>query len=374
MAMISNNIYDENVHKGTENYIFDNAVQLKDHEWLISITATELAKLWDTEQLVYYPNTQRGVVSKRGKNGKKVPTPISSKKNIKEIEHLILRDEYFPDMLTLNIISDETNVDYDKVNSKLKMKYGLLCILDGYHRLRAIYNIYNAKKTIGEDFDIDLNNIIFPAKITNYNRTMAAQQFAQYTKGLKINTSRAEAFNMNEAANRIVNELNYHSVLKGMINCTTNTILKDDEKHIVTFGTLVTAIRDSFGTIKNEETEKEYLNFLKEFFQELFKIFGEMADYKTRIESREYSLVCENFMFYVWVHLAKTMYLQKSFDWKKQMNCIEYIDYNKDSDVWSEITKPTKSGGYSIINNKSTRKRAQDIFMEEFFKCVNMGE
>ena len=84
----------------------------------------------------YYPETQRGVINKKGRNGKKdKDVPIRSEANIKAIQGLIMRGKYFPDTLTLNILSEDNGVLYDAATSELDIKDGLLCILDGYHRI-----------------------------------------------------------------------------------------------------------------------------------------------------------------------------------------------------------------------------------------------
>ena len=185
----SDNIYDEDVHKPLVDYKFEKVNQLKENEWLTSINAYELARLWESEQLVYYPETQRGVINKKGRNGKKdKDVPIRSEANIKAIQGLIMRGKYFPDTLTLNILSEDNGVLYDAATSELDIKDGLLCILDGYHRIKAIQNIY----LYTQEFNFDLTKIIFPVKITNYDREEAKRQFRQYSLGMKINSSRSE--------------------------------------------------------------------------------------------------------------------------------------------------------------------------------------
>lgn len=363
------NIYDENLHKPVINYKFEKVTQLKENEWLTSISGYELAKLWESEQLVYYPETQRGIISKKGRNGKAIKNiPIRSDKNIKEIEGLIIRGKYFPDTLTLNILSDNC-VLYDNATSELNINNGLLCILDGYHRIKALHNIY----LYSQEFNFDLKNVIFPVKITNYDKEEAKRQFRQYSLGLKINSSRSQTFNIDDSISRIVNELNFTGAMKGLINDKMNSITDNDTECLVSFSTLTQAIRDTFKKIEDTEDEKKILDFLQEYFKELILLFPQMKTYVGRIESKQFEMVCENFFFYVWVQFAKKLYDTtirfknngKEYNWKREMSYLINVDFNKESNIWDNITKFNKTKGKSIVHTKANRQLAYENLLSE---------
>lgn len=374
----SDNIYDEDVHKPLVDYKFEKVNQLKENEWLTSINAYELARLWESEQLVYYPETQRGVINKKGRNGKKdKDVPIRSEANIKAIQGLIMRGKYFPDTLTLNILSEDNGVLYDAATSELDIKDGLLCILDGYHRIKAIHNIY----LYTQEFDFDLTKIIFPVKITNYDREEAKRQFRQYSLGMKINSSRSESFNLDDAVSNIVRELNFHGALEGLINDKTNSITEDNKEHIVAFTTLTQAIRDAFKKIDSEKDEEEILAFLQEYFEELMLLFSQMRTYEGRRESKDYELVCENFFFYVWISFAKKLYdnvvrfqeRNKIYNWKKEMSYLTKVDFGRECTTWSDITKDSATKGRVIVHTKANRQIAYEELLSELDLIKDQG-
>lgn len=374
----SDNIYDEDVHKPLVDYKFEKVNQLKENEWLTSINAYELARLWESEQLVYYPETQRGVINKKGRNGKKdKDVPIRSEANIKAIQGLIMRGKYFPDTLTLNILSEDNGVLYDAATSELDIKDGLLCILDGYHRIKAIHNIY----LYTQEFDFDLTKIIFPVKITNYDREEAKRQFRQYSLGMKINSSRSESFNLDDAVSNIVRELNFHGALEGLINDKTNSITEDNKEHIVAFTTLTQAIRDAFKKIDSEKDEEEILAFLQEYFEELMLLFPQMRTFVGRRESKDYELVCENFFFYVWISFAKKLYdnvvrfqeRNKIYNWKKEMSYLTKVDFGRECTTWSDITKDSATKGRVIVHTKANRQIAYEELLSELDLIKDQG-
>lgn len=374
----SDNIYDEDVHKPLVDYKFEKVNQLKENEWLTSINAYELARLWESEQLVYYPETQRGVINKKGRNGKKdKDVPIRSEANIKAIQGLIMRGKYFPDTLTLNILSEDNGVLYDAATSELDIKDGLLCILDGYHRIKAIHNIY----LYTQEFDFDLTKIIFPVKITNYDREEAKRQFRQYSLGMKINSSRSESFNLDDAVSNIVRELNFHGALEGLINDKTNSITEDNKEHIVAFATLTQAIRDAFKKIDSEKDEEEILAFLQEYFEELMLLFPQMRTYEGRRESKDYELVCENFFFYVWISFAKKLYdnkirfqeRNKVYNWQKEMSYLTKVDFGRECTTWSDITKDSATKGRVIVHTKANRQIAYEELLSELDLIKDQG-
>lgn len=374
----SDNIYDEDVHKPLVDYKFEKVNQLKENEWLTSINAYELARLWESEQLVYYPETQRGVINKKGRNGKKdKDVPIRSEANIKAIQGLIMRGKYFPDTLTLNILSEDNGVLYDAATSELDIKDGLLCILDGYHRIKAIHNIY----LYTQEFNFDLTKIIFPVKITNYDREEAKRQFRQYSLGMKINSSRSESFNLDDAVSNIVRELNFHGALEGLINDKTNSITEDNKEHIVAFATLTQAIRDTFKKIDSEKDEEEILAFLQEYFEELMLLFPQMRTYEGRRESKDYELVCENFFFYVWISFAKKLYdnvvrfqeRNKIYNWKKEMSYLSKVDFGRECSTWADITKDSATKGRVIVHTKVNRQSAYEDLLSELELIKDQG-
>lgn len=362
-----NNIY----KKGEKEYIvlktFHNVVDLGNNNFLTYLSAEEIGKMWDNEQLTYYSATQRGI-KYRKVNNKIKEDIITKQSNINEMQGLILNGKLGTTQLTFNILNNGNEIiNYNENKKELFIK-GSIAILDGMHRVKSCYKSYKASQILGEKELIDnVKNTVFPILITHYDDERAKIVFSQMSKGLKITKSLSESFDTTKASNRIVTKLNEHSVLKGMIDVRKTSINKNDEKHIVTFNTLKTALDESFPSIRTEEEEQEIYMFLSSFFEELFNIFPEMNNFEERMLSKEEYLTCENIMFHGYIKIAEELYMRrKRGTWIHEMKALERIDFSKDSNIWNCIIKPSKNG-YTILNNKSNRNMMCRVLKQEFY-------
>jgi len=131
------------------------------------------------------------------------------------------------------------------------------------------------------------------------------------------------------------------------VEIVKNTISKRDTKHIVSFATLVNALNMVY-VVDNEEELDKLIEYLDEFFKELINFISELQDYDKRLESKEHSLIGENFMFYGYVAISQI--LSSVPDWREKMPLILQLDFRKDSKLWyGKITKRGENKGYSII-------------------------
>lgn len=373
--VLKDNIYNEDEFS-SKVYSFNNITKLKDKEYMTVLNGEELAELWLDEKLVYYPQTQRGVklVKQRVTGKRKKPeikeVAVYNNKNVQEIRSLIVRGKYYPDQITLNLLSNVDNeIEYNEETSELTMS-GMLCILDGQHRIKALSLVKQENDLLGVKNQANIKDLKFPVKITNYDEEEAQFQFYQFTKGMAISKSKAESFNKENAVNRIVNELNFEGILKDRIDVNNTTVSKNDKKHITTFSTMVSAIKMSYGEIKNEKEEAEILSFLKYFFKELFKIYPEILDFEERNTSNRYNLICENFTMYGYIEISKFLYPLRDKKWIPTLEKVQDINFNKYDDngeinpLWEEILRPAKNG-VTIINNASTRALFRNKIREQ---------
>lgn len=370
---VFDNIYDEREHKPLENYTFENVHSMGYKSWLFSISAYELAMLWNENKLVYYPKTQRGIVLDTNKStaDKEVYKAVFNQSRVNEIKKAILEEDYFGDEIKINIIDKEgipNIVEYDPAALELHVIKGLLCLLDGQHRTKAVAALYK-QMIIVEDKRIEqiLKDLRFSVRIMNFDEDTAGQVFHQSQLGEKISKSRAESFNKKEAVNRIIHALNTEGALKGKIDDVRTSITRKDTTHIVTFNTMVNAFKNSFGSIvENEKQEKEYIDFLQEFFNELVFIYPELLSYEKRVESKKNYLTCENFMFYGYMELANYLYDSPNKQWKNNMHKLKgKVDLRKVSSIWDPIMRETRDGNRSIINNNQTRILIKNIYRKQ---------
>lgn len=366
----------ENINENTvKDMIFLNVEKLNDEEYSLIINGYELATMWDEQKIHFYGDIQRGLKAKKiNRTGDIKYVPICSDKNIKDIYELIVSKDdtnhFYTSQLTVTVIkTGNEHIEYDEENRTLNVT-GTPLILDGNHRIRALHKVYLASKILDDDSLIDkLKELKFPVKITHYDTTTAKIVFNQFSKGLKISTSKAESFDMTKASNRIVDKLNKQSVLKDMIDTNRTVISKSDEKHIYTFASVNEAIKNSFGVIQNEKEESEIYDFLALFFKELTALFPEMMDYESRSISKEYSLVCENMMIYGYLALAENLYLKRYSDkWREEFKFIEKMNFDKESETWQPIVR-IYDDKISLVNNKQTRSIMRKIIKEEFYKA-----
>ena len=368
-VMIKDNII-ENINENTvENMILLNVEKLNDEEYALVLSGYDLANMWDESKISFFGDIQRGVKPKKSKSGEIKYVPICSDKNIKEITNLIINNKFYTSQLTITVIkTGNEHIEYNNKERSLSIT-GTPLILDGNHRIRSLSKVMSYAKVSGDDkLMSQLKELKFPVKITHYDTTTAKIVFNQFSKGLKISTSKAESFDMTKASNRIVDKLNKQSVLKDMIDTNKTVISKSDEQHIYTFASVNEAIKNSFGVIQNEKEENEIYEFLALFFKELTAMFPEMMNYELRTVSKEYSLICENMMIYGYLALAENLYLKRySNKWREEFKFIEKMDFDKESEVWQPIVR-VHDDKISLVNNKQTRSIMRKIIKEEFYK------
>lgn len=337
------------------------------NRFITAVSANQIGDWWEKQVISYNPLIQRGEKEVVEKDGTITKEPIFSKANVKRIAEKIMDGSYHTDTIVLNILkTGEEELVYQ--NGTLMVQNGEINILDGQHRLHAI-NLVREYIDTGEIANIDLDALIFPLQIENLDIDEAQDAFSQFSRGLKISSSRAEFFNNKDIENRLLKELLEKSALQGRVETVKNSILKSEKEKIVTFATLVNAFRMSFPSIDNQNEYEEVLQYLTEYFHELFTIIPELTDYDSRSASKEYSLVAENFTFYGYLRIAS--YLYQMPDWKEKMAALAKIEYRKEAKPWyGRVTRKGKKG-FSITNNNDTRNYFVKRFEKEFIKHLS---
>jgi len=184
-------------------------IQIDDRQFIGKISVEELMRLRDLQLLSYNPNAQRPMKAKEF-NGEVIFIPTLNNAAVKAIKELYLENTYIPNTLTLNIPIEET-FEYDDVENELIIyKLEHFDILDGYHRFRALSDIYNLDSSF--DYPMEL-------RIVSFSDEEARQFIYQEDQKTKMRKVDSESFNQNNYANQIIQELNkYSTVLKGKFN------------------------------------------------------------------------------------------------------------------------------------------------------------
>lgn len=344
-------------------YTFQFLQQFSDDEYLSCIDGEELVRLWQEGIITYNPEIQRGSRTKVLRNNEESEEPVYSKGNVKKIYEAMVADNYFVDMITLNVLADENgSITID--NERMEMHViGEINIADGQHRIRAL-EMLNESNNKGYT-NLDLSVFRFPLKITNLPVPLAKQQFHQFATNLKISSSRSEYFNFAGIFNTVVRNLMRNSELSGRIEIIKNTITKNETRNIVTFATLVNAVEMVYkNDIETNAQAASLSEYLSEFFNVLINAVPEFSNFERRQQSKETSLIAENFMFYGYVAISKL--IRDKENWQQYVPMVNQLDLAKESEVW--FGKVTKRGrnGLSIINSSDSRKYFIEKITEKF--------
>lgn len=367
------------------NLKFKNVQKLGEKEYMIFLSGSEILSHWKNQDIEYIPEIQRGFKTVKNADGNPVLIPVYSQANVKKIKKSIQSKSFYVSQLTLNIL-EGADLLFDEETKTLEVENAIIAISDGQHRIRAMEEVDLENQKDGNENVIDLSELIFPIKITNYDKEKAQEQFYQYTLGSKISSSRGEYFNNKDYSNKIVKDLYHNSVLSEKIETVKNIIGKNEMNKVVSFATLKNAIEINFNTNKmdNSSEAEEVSDYLKDFFGELFTVIPEFNDYEERMELKnEQSLKCENFAFYGYVAVAE--FLQHKNNWKELLPLITEIDFSKTSPLWaSQVTKKNvlkrKSKNqrqevkYTIINNSQSRREMGVIMVKAFKKILRKND
>lgn len=346
--------------------IFRSVNALGEYEYTTHLNGNELLRLWQENVIEYNPEIQRGTKVKLDKKKDEIEVPVFSTANVKKIYNAMVSGNYFTDLITLNIMRDGTEkVEFEDGN--LVVYKGDINIADGQHRIRALEAIRMSNEALETTFNLE--SLVFPVKITVYDTVQAQQQFYQFSQGLKISSSRSEYFNQQGLANILIKNLMEPGMaLHEKVEVVKNTIAKTDTRHLVSFATLVNAIRMVY-IIDTEDELAELTTYLNEFFHELINLIPELRSYELRLKSKETSLIAENFMFYGYVAISQI--LQNDPDWKTKIPLILQLDFEKDSKLWyGKVTKRGKRRGYSIINSSDSRRAMINRINKEFGRLL----
>ena len=195
--------------------------------WIGPIPARELVSLYQRQLISYNANTQRALkyVFRRGQSNYRIAV---NKQAVTQIVELFQNGQYISNTLTLNIPMDADSIfAYNQSSMELvitKLKH--FDILDGYHRLLAIFQLVNSDP----DFDYPME-----LRITNYDENKAKQFIFQEDQKTKMKKVDSEAYNVFSPSTRVINKLNTDplSNIQGMVTMDGQYISQPWFNHIV---------------------------------------------------------------------------------------------------------------------------------------------
>ena len=177
---------------------FDNVIQIANDQWVTVINTDKLFELYKNQIINYNKNTQRPVIVKE-KGGVTEYKIFVNKQSIEEISSLMKQNLFVPNDITLNMNIDNPEIDFEYKNGKIIVYSGLLDIIDGYHRYRAI--IKNKLEDDTFEFTMVLN-------VMNFDEVKACTYIAQQDKRNKINKTVTRTMDATNPINTLIQRLN----------------------------------------------------------------------------------------------------------------------------------------------------------------------
>ena len=174
-------------------------IQIRDNQWIGKITISKLIMLHDARLINYNEQTQRAMRKIVINGGEHYQIDLNNAA-VKRIRENFQNKTYIPNTLTFNL-PEECEVSYDEKKSQLTINYKegfMFDILDGYHRLVAIYQEYNRNEF---DYEMEL-------RIVQFSKDKANQFIWQEDQKTKMKKVYSNSLNQNKIATRIIARLN----------------------------------------------------------------------------------------------------------------------------------------------------------------------
>lgn len=324
------------------------AIKISDGVFTTRISTQAITEWIDSDTLYYNPEIQREP-TKEIRRGQMRTRPTVSKRNVKEMKELLLKDELMITTLAFNAAPmtsrDGDELLYDEKNDLLTITEGTrLDILDGYHRCLAS----QSAQTENPDLDFSFNVLI-----TNLTVPEAQKYQAQLAEATPFAKARATELKGERLADRVIQILKSDSELQGRI--TTKSRLSKAKGDVVTYELLATSIDQQFPMRARVEANIT-AEYLKKFFDYLIGLNQEEFEYDK--ESSQ-SLMNTNKMFAGYVALASNM-RKSGLEADSVNDIISTIDFSRENPLWRKIGYLDELGNVS----RNAEKVATKYFKE----------
>ncbi|MFB5759030.1 DNA sulfur modification protein DndB [Paenibacillus medicaginis] len=321
-------------------FTIPNVLQIDLENYVTSIKFTEVVKWNNSNIIVYDFETQRSPKFKRGRDGV-VPTPDINIESVKAIAENMLNETYLPDMITLNVYSEEEEpISYNAKNNELTIKDGTtVSILDGFHRLQGAARAVAINPELNQDIILS---------IRTYDTDTAKKYFGQINTLNVVKRERLEELKQEKISYVAVKQLQRNSDLKGKI--ASGSRVSELAGQLTTSDVLANAIEDVFEP-KNTFEARELGTYLTDFFNYLL---GKFSD---EFESND-SILKHFRMFAGYIVIAK-QFKDNDISLNRLNDVIEHIN-NKEN--IKEV----------VTNNRGSSSRLQKQVRDYFQKNVNV--
>lgn len=322
-------------------------IQHNHYTWTGRIHIKLLVSMLQSRLIHWNPDSQRESQTKIIDN-EIVQTPTIYMKNVLEIKELLKKNKLEISQITLNASAgtsddDKSEVEYNDDTYELLINKCKIDCLDGYHR------ILGSSMALSEKPDIDF---WFDLKIVNVTTDRAAQILSQLEKHTPMSESKRKSMSKESFPDMVISELR-KSKLGDRIS--KKEMLQTSVKELVTYKSLSSAIEQNFKISKMGE-----MYDVADYLREYFDILLEKDEFTTNYhETKKYSLMADNVMFYGYILLASRM-MKEGIEARNVRKYIKNVDFEKTNNIWNE---------YGVLDSKKNltknpRKGIERLFSE----------
>lgn len=233
-----------------------NVLNIDQLTYFTKIDIKLLVDMFHSKLIIYDYETQRSAKYRMGKDGV-VPVPDVNKKSVDDIAKHMLDGTYLPDMLTLNVYSEEVEpLSYDERNKILTINKGAsISILDGFHRLQGGVKALTINPNLS--FELLLS-------IRSYDTEIAKKYFGQINTINVVKKERLKELKSENWSVAVVKDLQQKSELNGNKIASAANI-SEIAGQLTTFDIMSYGVEKIFSP-DNFLEYKEVAKYLTEFF------------------------------------------------------------------------------------------------------------
>ena len=174
-------------------------IQISDDQWIGSIDAKQLVAMGDAQVINYNDDTQR-TLERIVMNGIEMWRIFVNDTAVREIMNSYKNGDYVPNTITLNILDDNADINYNEGTHELVLtNIKKLDIIDGFHRYLALSKIIHENKNFNYNMEL---------RIVNFSEMKARQFIWQEDQKTQMKKLDTYSYNQTTSPSKIVRRLN----------------------------------------------------------------------------------------------------------------------------------------------------------------------
>lgn len=230
--------------------IFD-VFNVRADQWVSVISCKRLYEMYQARAIRYNLNTQRPAKYSMTKNGVREYTINVNKKAVAEIKQQLLDGTYISNDITLNLNTDNLEIEWDYNNKQIIVTKGVMDIIDGYHRFKAVLEVMEEKP------DFEFNFIL---NIMGFDTNKACNYIGQQDKRNPISKKFTKSLDATKPAYVMVHKLN-EDATSPLYGC-----IEKDNANTIDYTRFFTFVNEAFKEVKTRQETQQAYKMLKQAF------------------------------------------------------------------------------------------------------------